>query len=630
MPESGANQTISKRLQGACAWLFVCFFLVLLAAMPVAAAQGTAGSNAESSAVQRAPLLRFQQSGNQYLELLSVAQLAYIRCDLQHFPHVADAQDEVSPESVWRMPSTQLQLGRNSGLLHLDKTRSLVARFRIEANQSGANSYVAVPVPGLDRVDFWFRSSAAAGQHAGPWKRAYAGDHVAHTEWPFIGPYAAFQLPSAHGELDVVMQIHNQTPLFVHAYLQTSRQFHEGRNFYSNGTGASLGLLGAVALVCLLVLRMGRVVFFWLFGLALFSFLLYMARSGVGHFGFWSNSLRFNDIAMVLFASLTSVSLLMVVAHLLPTFRSVRKVRMLYRVMAGLGLVLAALIVLVLDYATAIVIYRFYVVPVLLLCLVPPMIFIVMRGDRASVWVASAMGLIVISGLAQTYSDIVAEPDDIWGVTAAVTLSIAIMVFLGGAVGKYQYGSSVMGEHFRIHDFVDGLTGLLNSKGFENKLSLTVLAAGTGPRKVPPVITVMMFRLPTLERQEFQNFGKTISNQIEVRLAAVIKQALPETSVLARVQTGCMTAFITERMTSKSIEAMATKVLSDGLNARDLPNFVSELGMQILIGQVPRPRLSPGVYQALHSFGEVHETSSKAIHWVELSITSTSPASSNQ
>ena len=151
-------------------------------------------------------------------------------------------------------------------------------------------------------------------------------------------------------------------------------------------------------------------------------------------------------------------------------------------------------------------------------------------------------------------------------------------------------------------------------------MSLTVLAAGQ-KRDLAPVITLMMCRLPSIERQEFDSYGKTVSNQAEVRLASAIKHALPETSVVARVQRGCLVIFITERVTPKIVEAAATKIISDVLNAEDLPNFVSDLGLQILIGQVPSHRLSSGVFQALHAYGEAHEYENRTIHWVELSTT---------
>ena len=67
------------------------------------------------------------------------------------------------------------------------------------------------------------------------------------------------------------------------------------------------------------------------------------------------------------------------------------------------------------------------------------------------------------------------------------------------------------------------------------------------------------------------------------------------------------------------VESSATKIISSVLNAEDLPNFVSDLGLQILIGQVPSHRLSTGTFQALHAYGEAHEYENKTIHWVELS-----------
>lgn len=521
-----------------------------------------------------------------------------------------------NPQAVWDAPESAFKTGDNTVTMQLSKEQTYVARFHMQEMQSDFSFYITVPVPQIDSVQLWYRPSNGSM----PWRSFQAGDVIALDDWPFVGPYPAFELPGRHAGLDVVMQFKNQTPLFVRSYSQSNKQFHSERSLYSNGTGGSLGLIGAMTLICFMTLRLGRLEFFWLAMASLNSFLLYVARSGVGFISFWPSFASFNNVGMYFFATLSSAGMVMVISYLMPTFKGVKLLRFFYWFWAFVGLVLAFLFWLVLGFPSTVWLFRTYAITTMLMCFVGPLFLAIARGDRVSTWVSTALlGLMACTG-AQVYSMYLSTPMDAWGIASAVGWMFATMGLFAAAFGKYQYGHTALGDQINLKDELDHLTGLLNAKGFEQSMSLTVLAAGQ-KRDLAPVITLLMCRLPSVERQEFDSYGKTVSNQAEVRLAAAIKHALPETSVVARVQRGCLVIFITERVTPKIVEAAATKIISDVLNAEDLPNFVSDLGLQVLIGQVPSHRLSSGVFQALHAYGEAHEYESRTIHWVELSTT---------
>jgi len=347
---------------------------------------------------------------------------------------------------------------------------------------------------------------------------------------------------------------------------------------------------------------------------------MYIARSGVGYVTFWPEAPHFNDISMYVFASMACAGMTMVVSYLLPNFKGLGITRLAYWIIAALGLALAPMYWLVFNLSSTIILFRLYAIFTLVVCFAAPISMAFIRGDRVSTWASISLLGVIGCFAAQVVSFYEATPIDGWGVVSAVSWMFAAMGLFAAAFGKYQYGHTVLGDQINMKEEVDGLTGLLNAKGFEQSMSLTVLAAGQ-KRDLSPVITLMMCRLPSIERQEFDSYGKTASNQAEIRLAAAIKHALSETAVVARVQRGCMVIFLAERVTPKIVEASATKIISDVLNAEDLPNFVSDLGLQILIGQVPSHRLSSGVFQALHAYGEAHEYENKTIHWVELSTT---------
>ena len=522
----------------------------------------------------------------------------------------------IDPQGVWDAPNSAFKTGDSTVQMQLSKEQAYVARFHMQEIQSDFSFYITIPVPQIDTVQLWWRPSDGSA----PWRSLQAGDMVPMDNWPFVGPYPAFELPGRHQGLDVVMRFQNTVPLFVRVYSQSNKLFHSERSLYSNGTGGSLGLIGAMTLICFLTLRLGRIEFFWLTMACLNAFLMYVARSGVGFISFWPGFSEFNNVGLYFFATLSAAGMTIVISYLMPTFKGARLTRGFYLGWASLGLLLAFLFWLVLSLPTTVTIFRVYSLSTMLLCFAGPLVLAFGRGDRVSTWVSIALLGLMACTAAQVYSMYLSTPIDAWGVVSAVGWMFAAMGLFAAAFGRYQYGHTALGDQINLKDELDHLTGLLNAKGFEQSMSLTVLAAGQ-KRDLAPVITLMMCRLPSIERQEFDSYGKTVSNQAELRLASAIKHALPETSVVARVQRGCLVIFITERVTPKIVEAAATKIISDVLNAEDLPNFVSDLGLQILIGQVPSHRLSSGVFQALHAYGEAHEYENRTIHWVELSTT---------
>ena len=522
----------------------------------------------------------------------------------------------IDPQGVWDAPNSAFKTGDSTVQMQLSKEQAYVARFHMQEMQSDFSFYITIPVPQIDTVQLWWRPSDGSA----PWRSLQAGDMVPMDNWPFVGPYPAFELPGRHQGLDVVMRFQNTVPLFVRVYSQSNKLFHSERSLYSNGTGGSLGLIGAMTLICFLTLRLGRIEFFWLTMACLNAFLMYVARSGVGFISFWPGFSQFNNVGLYFFATLSAAGMTIVISYLMPTFKGARLTRGFYLGWASLGLLLAFLFWLVFSLPTTVTIFRVYSLSTMLLCFAGPLVLAFGRGDRVSTWVSIALLGLMACTAAQVYSMYLSTPIDAWGVVSAVGWMFAAMGLFAAAFGRYQYGHTALGDQINLKDELDHLTGLLNAKGFEQSMSLTVLAAGQ-KRDLAPVITLMMCRLPSIERQEFDSYGKTVSNQAEVRLASAIKHALPETSVVARVQRGCLVIFITERVTPKIVEAAATKIISDVLNAEDLPNFVSDLGLQILIGQVPSHRLSSGVFQALHAYGEAHEYENRTIHWVELSTT---------
>lgn len=531
---------------------------------------------------------------------------------LWQFAHAA-AGAQLNPEAVWQLPASEFKTEDRSVNMSLGAKHAYVARFQVQQALSDFSSYITVPSPHLDKVELWYRPSGSA-----QWRAFQAGDRILQDEWPFVGPYPAFELPSQTAKIDVVMRFQNASDMNLRVYAQSNKSFHSERNFYSNGTGAVLGLIASIILICFITLRLRRPDFLFLALAGLASFFFYIARSGVGFITVWPNAPSFNDISTSFSLIWTAVFLLMAVSYLAPIFKGGNLLRIVYGAVAFLGALLAIACWFWLPTPLSNTLTLVYIGLVFLMCFGLSAFMALVRGDRVLTWVSMSLLAVLLSFVTQVYSHYVLTPTDVWGVVSGVAWTAAALGLFSASYGKYQFGHTALGDQISYNEELDGLTGLLNAKGFEQSMALTVLAAGQ-KRNLAPVITLMMCRLPPVERQDFDTYGKTVSNQAEVRLASAIKHSLSETAVVARVQRGCMVAFVTERVTAKVVESSATKIISSVLNAEDLPNFVSDLGLQILIGQVPSHRLSTGTFQALHAYGEAHEYENKTIHWVELS-----------
>lgn len=531
---------------------------------------------------------------------------------LWQFAHAA-AGAQLNPEAVWQLSASEFKTEDRSVNMSLGAKHAYVARFQVQQALSDFSSYITVPSPHLDKVELWYRPSGSA-----QWRAFQAGDRILQDEWPFVGPYPAFELPSQTAKIDVVMRFQNASDMNLRVYAQSNKSFHSERNFYSNGTGAVLGLIASIILICFITLRLRRPDFLFLALAGLASFFFYIARSGVGFITVWPNAPSFNDISTSFSLIWTAVFLLMAVSYLAPIFKGGNLLRIVYGAVAFLGALLAIACWFWLPTPLSNTLTLVYIGLVFLMCFGLSAFMALVRGDRVLTWVSMSLLAVLLSFVTQVYSHYVLTPTDVWGVVSGVAWTAAALGLFSASYGKYQFGHTALGDQISYNEELDGLTGLLNAKGFEQSMALTVLAAGQ-KRNLAPVITLMMCRLPPVERQDFDTYGKTVSNQAEVRLASAIKHSLSETAVVARVQRGCMVAFVTERVTAKVVESSATKIISSVLNAEDLPNFVSDLGLQILIGQVPSHRLSTGTFQALHAYGEAHEYENKTIHWVELS-----------
>ena len=563
-----------------------------------------AGLRAESSlAAGDAPsAITLDHKAKQNLQLRSLWQYIYV-----------PAATAISPDAVWSLPASDFKSDDTQVKMDFSAANAYIARFQVQQAASDFSSYITVPSAHLDKVQLWYRTSGTE-----QWRAFQAGDRIVQDEWPFVGPYPAFELPSQSAKIDVVMRFENAGNLNLRVYAQSNKSFHSERNFYSNGTGAVLGLIASIILICFITLRLRRPDFLFLALAGLASFFFYIARSGVGFITVWPNAPSFNDISSNFFLIWTAVFLLMAVSYLAPIFKGGNLLRLVYGAVALLGSLLAIACWLWLPAPQSNVLTLVYIGLVFLMCFGLSAFMALARGDRVLTWVSMSLLAVVVAFAAQVYSHYVLTPTDVWGVVSGVAWTAAALGLFSASYGKYQYGHTALGDQISYNEELDGLTGLLNAKGFEQSMSLTVLAAGQ-KRNLAPVITLIMCRLPPVERQDFDTYGKTVSNQAEVRLASAIKHSLSETAVVARVQRGCMVAFVTERVTAKVVESSATKIISSVLNAEDLPNFVSDLGLQILIGQVPSHRLSTGTFQALHAYGEAHEYENKTIHWVELS-----------
>ena len=157
------------------------------------------------------------------------------------------------PDSYWARPDAPRGVGERSdqgqaeGRWRTEAGQRLVGRATLMAGREKSVYVLMVPSARIDEVQVWYRP-----QGSGSWQSALAGDRVALSRWPFMGPYPAFPLALDERPLDLVVTLVNDGALHVPVRLLPDAAWREMHTRQAQVSGLIAGLGLMVLVICVI------------------------------------------------------------------------------------------------------------------------------------------------------------------------------------------------------------------------------------------------------------------------------------------------------------------------------------------------------------------------------------------
>ncbi|MCJ0762792.1 diguanylate cyclase domain-containing protein [Variovorax terrae] len=483
----------------------------------------------------------------------------------------------LDPQSVWELPGTAFKRGRPDLMLDLPEGAMLVMRVEIDVPQMHDPDYLELPSARLDRVRYWARSSGSPS-----WQTAEAGDRVPPPRWSFSGPYPAFELPSAGQRTQIVLAIEHRGLLNVPVQWVSDQVFRVERMGHAFKFGLMTGLALALAAACAVATALFRKTVFAL--LCLYTLLMavqVVANNGYGDIYLWPWMPELDDPAKPFVSMLLSCLLVPLVALVLNA--DVHKHAWWVGAWRwGLaGLVYALVQAWLLPPEWRLLAGTAYVLFSLLFAGILSM-HGVLRSDAMSAWALAGTGLIAMSTLLG-YADYTA-------LHGSVVLNMIgtgcrmgfVVLMLGVAVQRHRFGRDVLSRALSASGR-DALTGLLTRPGFEHALAKSSLMTEHASAFSSGFMVCDLRSLGTVRSE----YGEDICERVLVRFAAVLQRTLHSDSIIGRIGYGRFAAVLVQDVDTSTLQATATQVLTRVLAQSDLPDFVRQLKLRMVLAQMP-------------------------------------------
>ena len=132
---------------------------------------------------------------------------AVIQLDGEMITEVLPAQTLPDPDAFWTRPLPDAGV-EPSGRWTVRSGERVVGRITLQGSREKDEFVVLVPSARVDEVQVWFRQEAG-----GSWKGMRAGDRVALSRWPFVGPTPAFALLITETPVELIVTLVNDGPV---------------------------------------------------------------------------------------------------------------------------------------------------------------------------------------------------------------------------------------------------------------------------------------------------------------------------------------------------------------------------------------------------------------------------------
>ncbi|MBK9235910.1 MAG: diguanylate cyclase [Rhodoferax sp.] len=157
-----------------------------------------------------------------------------------------DPRGDAGIDKVARAAPGMFTMTPSTAFHDIDSTRALWVHLRLEnASHTGGDWIVTIPLPQVDRVSAYQRSSSGA------WLQHSAGDRVAVTDWPVIGLYPKFSVRiDARSTRDLYLQVRNFKGLVLPIRIDNAQSHAQWRDLEYSVLGLVIGALLMLSAWC--------------------------------------------------------------------------------------------------------------------------------------------------------------------------------------------------------------------------------------------------------------------------------------------------------------------------------------------------------------------------------------------
>ncbi|ROZ75836.1 7TM diverse intracellular signaling domain-containing protein [Ramlibacter sp. WS9] len=494
---------------------------------------------------------------------------AVIHLDGEMVTEVLPAQTLPDPDAFWARPLPNASV-EPSGRWKVRSGERLVGRITLQGSREKDEFVVLVPSARVDEVQVWYRQEAG-----GSWKGALAGDRVALSRWPFVGPAPAFALLITETPVELIVTLVNDGDMSVPVLIMPDPLYREVQTRQSMLSGLVTGLGLMVMVVCLIAgLTLRRSASWLLLGVAAWTLLTVMCFNGDMAILLTPEWPEFNDdskhvTSVILSGLVLAITVQALDSRFLGRWRpwvtwAAPVAGAAYAVVQALYMPNAWRTPGALAWAALMVLLA------LALCGASAL-----AGGRFSRLVTAAV-LCHPLAVAVTLMDF--NPGGALDLRSAVSaallygsvLSIRHAIFL-----RERYGQDVLARA-AVSANRDPLTALLSYSGFQLAYDEALLRHGQQPSGT----WAILFLLPGLERSS-ADYGFVLTERALVRFAACLQSVLGDGWAIGRLSKTRFACVPIHPVDAERVQALATQVLANGTRMSDPVAPVTDFDLRI-------------------------------------------------
>jgi two-component system, sensor histidine kinase LadS len=447
-------------------------------------------------------------------------------------------------------------LGQHGGSEQKEPLRrgnALWLRVHLPDLGAPADTVLAVPYTGIDRVELFRRDAA------GTWQQSIAGDSVPVNRWPMPYLYPAFslQLHPGAGEL-VYLRVQHDYPIAVKWVLWDAASFNESSKLWHLALGACGGLMLLVIVLCLAHAVSWRDPIHFTYAVHVVLVALSLAAlTGIAGEYLWPDNPWWNDAAC-LALPIAALGWMGVFVRELVAERGKRG---LSRVLLGHAVISLALVTafLALGREAMFSITNAYGLAGLVL-IFSVLVWYSMRRPQVGLWVVGGMGTLIATALFPVLRNLGLLPVTFvtqYGPQIGGVLEVPLVL-----VGLYFRSRERRDNRMRMDalSHTDPLTGVANHRILLEQLD-KLLRRARKDAALGGVLRIHVLNLATIRAE----YGREAAEAALVRAAECVTLEAAENDLVAREQGGDLVLVLDGKVPRAQATEAARDIIARGL-----------------------------------------------------------------